>query len=69
MSELKNVINLTLMKDNIMKVIEKDNEGYSIMVNFENSETSSESKTEQILKNIKRKYFNKAITSYKAKCK
>ncbi len=50
MNDLENIINLTLIENNITKAIDKEN---PIMIVFENSETSLKGEIKQIPKNLK----------------
>jgi len=68
MSESKDIINLTLMENNITKALEGDDENYFIMIELEEESISSDSEMEMISGNLKGKFLDEAITFYKAKC-
>ena len=65
MSESKDIVDLTLTKDDITKAREGNDKGYPIMIESEEDNISSDSKTEIISDNLKGKLLNKAIVSYK----
>jgi len=71
MSESEDIIDLILTKNDITKVMKDDDKKYPIMINSEENDTSSEndSKIKQIPEQLKEKFLNEAITSYKVKCK
>jgi len=69
MSELENIINLTLTKDDITEVMKGNNKSHSIIVKLEKDSTPSDGETEIIPGNLKGKFLNEAITSYKNKCR
>src|SRR6266542_1303533 len=66
-SESENIIDFTLTEDNITEALSRDNESYAIMINSEDS-TLSDSETEMISENLKRKFLDEAIAFYKSKC-
>ncbi len=66
-SELEDIIDLTLIENDITEAIEDNDEGNSILIESENSNKSSESKIEQIFKHLKDKFLNNTIALYKAK--
>ncbi len=66
-SESENIIDFTLTEDNITEALSRDNESYPIMINSEDS-TLSDSETEMISENLKRKFLDEAIAFYKSKC-
>ncbi len=68
MSESEDIIDLILIKNNITKVMERDNESHSIIIESEEESTSSDGEMEMIPENLKGKFLNKTIISYKAKC-
>ncbi len=68
MSESENIIDLILMKKNITKVIEGDDESHPIMIELEENSTLSNSETEIIFGNLKGKFLDKVIVFYKNKC-
>ncbi len=68
MSESEDIIDLTLMEDNITEALKGNNKSHPIMIKSEESSTSSDSETEMIPGNLKGKFLDEAITSYKNKC-
>ena len=69
MSESEDVIDLTLMEDDITEVMDGDDESRPIMIESEEKSTSSDEDTTLILNQLKGKFLDDAIASYKAKCK
>src|SRR6266498_3708590 len=69
MSESEDVIDLTLIEDDITKALEGDDESYPIMVELEEESTPSDEDTNLIPNQLKGKFLNDAIASYKAKCR
>ncbi len=69
MSKSEDIIDLTLMKDDITEALEGNDKSHPIMIELEEDSTSSEGETEIISDNLKGKFLNKAIAFYKAKCK
>ncbi len=65
MSKLKDIIDLTLTEDNITETMEGDNERHPIIVKLEKKSTLSDSETEIISENLKRKFLDEVIASYK----
>ncbi len=65
----ENIIDLTLREDNIIKAIEGDDKRYSIMIDLkeDNIFLENDSKIKQISDNLKDKFLDEAITSYKNK--
>jgi len=59
------------MKDNINKAIKEDYKNNPIILDSESNYSTifSEGKIEQISDHLKGKFLNKAIVSYKVKCK
>jgi len=68
MSELEDIIDLTIIDDDITEAIKGDDEGYPIMIKSKKESTSSDSKTEIIPSNLKGKFLDEAIAFYKNKC-
>src|SRR6266508_3200476 len=66
-SKSKDIIDLTLTKDDITEVLKGDNESCPIMIKSEESNTSSDEKTELISSKLKGKFLDKVIASYKNK--
>src|SRR6266511_1177139 len=69
MSESEDVIDLTLTEDDMIEAIDGDNESRLIMINSEEESTSFEEETTLIPNQLKGKFLDDAIASYKAKCK
>src|SRR6266498_3721592 len=69
MSESEDIIDLTLIENDITKAIEDDNEEHSIMIELEKDGISLNSKIEIISDNLKGKFLDEAIAFYKNKCK
>src|SRR6266540_971255 len=69
MSESEDVIDLTLTEDDITEVIDGDDESRPIMIESEEESTSSDEDTTLIPNQLKGKFLNDAIVSYKAKCR
>ncbi len=68
MSESENIIDFTLTEDDITEALERDDENHPIMIESEEKNTLLDGKMEMILRNLKGKFLNEAIASYKAKC-
>ncbi len=67
MSELEDIINLTLTED---EAIKEDNKNYPIMIKLEEeSNTLSDEDTKLIPSKLKEKFLNEAIEFYKNKCR
>src|SRR6266540_1436932 len=69
MSKSKDIIDLTLTEDNITKALEEDDESYLIMIESEDKSTSSDEDTNLIPNQLKEKFLDDIIVSYKAKCR
>jgi len=69
MSKLKDIINLTLIEDDITEALEGNDESHPIMIKSEEDSISSEGETEMISENLKGRFLDEAIASYKAKYK
>src|SRR6266498_4812420 len=69
MSESEDMIDLTLTENNITEAMEGDDESRPIMIKSEDESTSSDEKTTLIPNQLKGKFFDDAIASYKAKCR
>ena len=67
-SESEDVIDLTLMEDDIIKAMEGDDESHPIMVESKEESTSSDEDISLIPSQLKGKFLDDAIASYKAKC-
>ncbi len=68
MNELENIIDLTLMKDDITEAMNGDDESHPIMIESEEKSTSSDENMTLIPNQLKDKFLDDAIASYKAKC-
>ncbi len=68
MSESKDIIDLTLMEDDITEILKGDDESYPIMIELEDDSTLSDEDTTLIPSQLKGKFLDNAIASYKAKC-
>ena len=68
MSESEDVIDLTLIEDNITKAMEGDDKSHPIMIESEKSSISSDKKIRLIPSKLKEKFLDEAIASYKNKC-
>src|SRR6266542_2595330 len=69
MSESEDVIDLTLTEDDITEAMDGDDESHPIMIESEEESTSSDKDTTLIPSQLKGKYLDDAIASYKAKCR
>src|SRR6266498_1570090 len=69
MSESEDIIDLTLTEDNITEVLDEDDESHPIMIESEEESTSSDKDTILIPSQLKGKFLDDAIASYKAKCR
>ncbi len=68
MSKSEEVIDLTLTENDITEVIDGDDESCPIMIESEEESTSSDEDTTLIPNQLKGKFLDDAIASYKAKC-
>ena len=68
MSESEDIIDLTLTEDDITKAMDGDDESRPIMIESEEESTSSDEDTTLIPGQLKGKFLDDAIASYKAKC-
>ena len=68
MSESEDIIDLTLIEDDITEAMDGDDESHPIMIESEEENTSSDEKTTLISNQLKGKFLDDAIASYKAKC-
>src|SRR6266542_3201137 len=69
MSESEDVIDLTITDDDITEAMDGDDESRPIMINSEERSNSSDEDTTLIPNQLKEKFLDDAIASYKAKCK
>src|SRR6266496_2746927 len=69
MSESEDIINLTLMEDDVTEVLKGDDESHPIMIESEEKSTLSDENTTLIPNRLKDQFFDNAIASYKAKCR
>ncbi len=69
MSESKDIIDLTFIGEDVAKTLKGNNESHPIMIESEENSTLSDDEIEIIPDNLKSKFLNEAIASYKNKCK
>ena len=69
MSESEDIIDLTLIEDDITEALEGDDESHPIMIESEEESTSSDEDNRLISSRLKGQYLDEAIASYKAKCR
>ena len=68
MSKSEDIINLTLTEDDITEAIDEDDESHPILIESEEESISSDEETTLIPSQLKGKFLDEAIASYKAKC-
>src|SRR6266542_6428202 len=69
MSESDDIIDLTLTEDDITEAMDRDDESHPIMIDSEEESTLSDEDTTLIPNQLKGKFLDNAIASYKAKCR
>src|SRR6266540_2572175 len=69
MSESEDVIDLTITGDDITEAMDGDDESRPIIIDSEEEGISSDEDTTLIPNQLKGKYLDEAIASYKAKCR
>ena len=69
MSESEDVIDLTLTEDDVTEAMDGDDKSHPIMIESEDESTSSNEDTTLIPSQLKGKFLDDAIASYKAKCR
>src|SRR6266536_3579455 len=69
MSESEDIIDLTITDDDVTEAMDGDDESRPIMIDSEEENTSSDEDTILISNQLKGKFLDDAIASYKAKCK
>ena len=69
MSGLEDIIDLILTEDDITEAMDGDDESHPIMIGSEEESTSSDEDTTLIPNQLKGKFLDDAIASYKAKCR
>src|SRR6266511_4116026 len=69
MSESEEIIDLTLTEDDITEAMNGDDESHPIMIDSKEESTSSDEDTTLIPSQLKSKFLDDAIASYKAKCR
>ncbi len=69
MSESEDIIDLTFTEDDITEAMDRDNESHLIMIESEEESISSDEDTTLIPNQLKGKFLDDAIASYKAKCR
>jgi len=67
-SKSKDIIDLTLTEDDITETIDGDDESHPIMITSEEESISLDEDTTLIPSQLKGKFLDNAIASYKAKC-
>ena len=67
-SKLEDIIDLTLTEDDITEAMDGDDESRLIMIDSEEESTSSDEDTTLIPNQLKSKFLDEAIASYKIKC-
>ena len=67
MSELKDIIDLMLMEDDVIEALDGDDESHPIMIESEEESISSDEDTTLIPNQLKGKFLDDAIAAYKAK--
>ncbi len=68
MSKLEDIIDLTLTEDDITEALDGDDESHPIMIESEEESTLLDEDTTLIPNQLKGKFLDEAIASYKAKC-
>src|SRR6266511_4914564 len=68
MSESEDIIDLTVIDDDVTEAMDGDDESRPIMIDSEEESTSSEEDTTLIPNQLKGKFLDNAIASYKTKC-
>ena len=69
MSESEDIIDLTLTEEDVTEAMDGDDESCPIMIESEEKSTSSNEDTTLIPNQLKGKFLDNAIASYKAKCR
>src|SRR6266540_2548500 len=69
MSESEDIIDITLTEDDITKAMDGDDKSHPIMIESEEESTSSDEDTTLIPNQLKGKFLDDVIASYKAKCR
>ena len=69
MSESEDIIDLTLTEDDITETMDRDDESHPILIESEEENTSSDEDIILIPNQLKDKFLDNAIASYKAKCR
>src|SRR6266511_1535694 len=68
MSKSEDIIDLILTEDDITKAMDRDDESHPIMIESEEESISSDEDTTLIPSQLKGKFLDDVIASYKAKC-
>ena len=68
-SESEDIIDLILMEDDITEALDGDDESHLIMIESEEKSTSSNEDTTLIPSQLKGKFLDDTIASYKARCR
>ncbi len=69
MSESEDIIDLTITDDDVTEMMDGDDESRPIMIESEEKSTSSDEDTTLIPNQLKGKFLDDVIASYKAKCR
>ncbi len=69
MSESEDIIDLTIIEDDNTEAMDGDDKSHPIMIESEEESTSSDEETTLIPTQLKEKFLDDAIASYKAKCR
>ncbi len=69
MSKSEDIIDLTLAEDDITEAINGDDESHPILIESKEKSISSDEDTALIPNQLKSKFFDDTIASYKAKCR
>jgi len=69
MGESEDIIDLTITEDDLTKALKGNNESHPIMIESEEESTSLDENTTLIPNQLKGKFLDDVIESYKAKCR
>ena len=69
MNESKDIIDLTLIEDDITKALDGDDKSHPIMIESKEESTLSDEDTTLISNQLKGQFLDDVIASYKAKCR
>ncbi len=68
-SESEDIIDLTITEDDVTKTLKDDDKSHPIMIESEEESISLDENTSLIPNQLKEKFLDDAIASYKAKCR